>query len=92
MVVGFVAGIPKLPANLVLLVNRTLVGVDWGAWVGKNQAAHAQMVAEVLKQIGEGRLHPVEPVSYPMSKAADALRDMQNRKIAGKVILVPDFA
>ncbi len=91
MVVGFVAGIPKLPANLVLLVNRTLVGVDWGAWVGKNQAAHAEMVAAVLRQIGEGRLHPVEPVSYPMSKAAEALRDMQNRKIAGKVILVPYF-
>ena len=49
------------------------------------------MVAEVMKQIGEGKLHPVEPVSYPMSRAADALRDMQNRKIAGKVILVPDF-
>lgn len=92
MVVGFVAGIPKLPANLVLLTNRTLIGIDWGAWVGKNLAAHSAMVVEVLKNIGEGKLHPVEPVSYPMSQAAQALRDMQNRKIAGKVILVPDFA
>lgn len=91
MVVGFVAGIPKLPANLVLLTNRTLIGVDWGAWVGKNLAAHAEMIATVMKNIGAGKLHPVEPVSYPMSRAADALRDMQNRKIAGKVALVPDF-
>jgi NADPH2:quinone reductase len=83
MVVGFVAGIPKLPANLVLLLNRTVIGVDWGA--------HADMVVEVLKEMGEGRLHPVEPVSYPMSQAVQALRDMQNRKVAGKVILVPDF-
>ena len=91
MVVGFVAGIPKLPANLILLMNRTVIGVDWGAWVAKNHAAHSAMIAEVLKEIGEGRLHPVEPVSYPMSQAVQALQDMQNRKIAGKVILVPDF-
>ncbi len=92
MVVGFVAGIPKLPANLVLLTNRTLIGVDWGAWVVKNQAAHGKMIVDVLNEIGKGTLHPVEPVSYPMSQAAQALRDMQNRKIAGKVALVPDFS
>lgn len=92
MVVGFVAGIPKLPANLILLMNRTVIGVDWGAWVAKNHVAHSAMIVEVLKEIGEGRLRPVEPVSYPMSQAVQALQDMQNRKIAGKVILVPDFA
>lgn len=92
MVVGFVAGIPKLPANLVLLTNRTLIGVDWGAWVMKNPAAHGKMIADVLAEIGKGNLRPVEPVSYPMSQAAQALRDMQNRKIAGKVALVPDFS
>lgn len=92
MVVGFVAGIPKLPANLVLLTNRTLIGVDWGAWVIKNQAAHGKMITDVLAEIGKGNLRPVEPVSYPMSQAAQALRDMQNRKIAGKVALVPDFS
>lgn len=92
MVVGFVAGIPRLPANLVLLTNRTLIGVDWGAWVIKNQAAHGKMITDVLAEIGKGNLRPVEPVSYPMSQAAQALRDMQNRKIAGKVALVPDFS
>lgn len=92
MVVGFVAGIPRLPANFVLLLNRTVVGVDWGAWVGKNQAENVQMIMEVMERIQKGQLHPVEPVTYPMSRAVDALRDMQNRKVAGKVALVPDFA
>ena len=36
LVIGFAGGIPKLPANLVLLNNRTLIGVDWGAWTGKD--------------------------------------------------------
>ena len=92
MVVGFVAGIPRLPANFVLLLNRTVVGVDWGAWVGRNQAENQKMLIEVMGRIVDGSLRPVEPVVYPMSRAVDAMRDLQNRKVAGKVALVPDFA
>jgi NADPH2:quinone reductase len=91
MVVGFVAGIPQLPANHVLLTNRTVVGVDWGAWMLRNPADNAKMLVEVMGEMAKGKLHPVEPVTYPMSQAAQALKDMQNRKIAGKVALVPDF-
>jgi len=92
MVVGFVAGIPRLPANFVLLLNRTVVGVDWGAWVGRNQGENQKMLVEVMGRIIDGSLRPVEPVAYPMSRAVEAMRDLQNRKVAGKVALVPDFA
>lgn len=92
MVVGFVAGIPRLPANFVLLLNRTVVGVDWGAWVGRNPAENQKMLVEVMGRIVDGSLRPVEPVAYPMSRAVEAMRDLQNRKVAGKVALVPDFA
>ena len=91
MVVGFVAGIPQLPANHILLTNRTVVGVDWGAWMMRNQADNAAMLVQVMGELAAGRLHPVEPQAYPMSRAVDALRDMQNRRVAGKVALVPDF-
>lgn len=91
LVVGFVAGIPRLPANHILLTNRTVVGVDWGAWMLRNQEANAKMLVEVLAEIGAGRLHPIEPTSHPMSRAATVLHDMQNRKVAGKVALVPEF-
>jgi len=91
MVVGFVGGIPRLPANFVLLLNRTVTGIDWGAWVGRNQAENQKMLVEVMGRIVDGALRPVEPVVYPMSRAVDAMRDLQNRKVAGKVALVPDF-
>lgn len=91
MVVGFVAGIPRLPANFVLLLNRTVVGVDWGAWVGRNQGENQKMLVEVMGRIVDGSLRPVEPVAYPMSRAVEAMRDLQNRRVAGKVALVPDF-
>jgi NADPH2:quinone reductase len=90
LVIGFVAGIPRLPANQVLLRNRRITGVDWGAWVGRNQAANRDLLAEVVERIAAGDLDPVEPVTYPLSEAAGALRDLADRRIAGKVALVPD--
>ena len=90
LVIGFVAGIPKLPANQVLLRNRRITGVDWGAWVGRNGDANRALLAEVVERIAAGDLAPVEPVAYPLRDAARALRDLADRKVAGKVALVPD--
>ncbi len=89
LVIGFVAGIPKLPANQVLLRNRRITGVDWGAWVGRNGDANRALLAEVVERIASGDLAPVEPVAYPLHDAARALRDLADRKVAGKVALVP---
>jgi len=90
VVIGFAAGaIPSLPANQVLLNNRTVVGVDWGAWTGRDPAGNAAVIAEVLAMAAGGRLHPVEPASYPLDRVADALTDLQGRRVTGKVVLVP---
>jgi NADPH2:quinone reductase len=90
IVIGFASGeIPKLPANQVLLRNRRVTGVDWGAWVGRNPAENQALVLQVLARIAAGELHPVEPVSYPFDQAAQALADQQQRRVVGKAVLVP---
>ena len=89
LVIGFVAGIPMLPANQVLLRNRRITGVDWGAWAMKNPDLNNANLARVLELIDNGKLSPVEPVTYPLRNAAQALTDIQARKIAGKVALIP---
>ncbi len=90
IVIGFASGdIPKLPANQVLLRNRRVTGVDWGAWVGRNQVANHEMMLAVLGEIANGTLSPVEPVTYPLEQAAQALQDQLDRKITGKAALVP---
>jgi NADPH2:quinone reductase len=89
LVIGFVAGIPMLPANQILLRNRRVVGVEWGGWAGRHPVENEALVAEVLGLIGEGRLHPVEPTTYPLDHAGRALADLAQRKVAGKVALVP---
>lgn len=90
LVVGFAAGdIPRLPANQVLLRNRSLVGVDWGAWAMGNPIDGAALMAELLDMVGGGRLTPAEPVEYPLEEAGQVLADLHERRLVGKAVLVP---
>lgn len=90
LIVGFAAGeIPALKANLVLLQNRSVVGVDWGAWSFQNPHENAALIGEVLALAACGTIQPVEPTSYPLAGAGEALQALIDRKVAGKVVLVP---
>jgi NADPH2:quinone reductase len=89
LVIGFVAGIQRLPANQILLRNRRVIGVDWGGWAGRYPGRNDEFVVEVLEHVAAGRLHPVEPVAYPLADASRVLTDLAERRVAGKAILVP---
>jgi NADPH2:quinone reductase len=89
IVIGFVAGIPRFPANQILLRNRRVTGVDWGGWAGRNPDRNHELMTEVLALIAAGELHPVEPTAYPLDAAARALTDLAERRVAGKAVLVP---
>lgn len=90
LVVGFAGGsIPGLPANHVLLQNRTVVGIDWGAWSRGDVAGNRVLVTEVLEGIAAGRFRPVEPQAFPLDRAAEALRQLAERQVAGKLVLIP---
>lgn len=90
VVIGFASGtIPTLPANQVLLRNRSVIGVDWGAWTMIDPAGQAALLDEALAMVADGRLHPAEPTAYPFDAVADALGDLLGRRVTGKVVLVP---
>ena len=90
LVVGFASGdIPQLPANQILLRNRQVIGVDWGAWAMSDPDANATLLGEVIAAVEDGSLTPIEPISYPMADAGRALRDLLDRRLTGKACLVP---
>lgn len=90
LVIGFAGGdIPHLPANQVLLNNRTVVGVDWGAWTGRDPEGNREVLAELMALAGSGALSPVEPDERPLDDVIDVLTALQGRQVAGKVVLVP---
>ncbi len=90
VVIGFAAGsIAQLPANQVLLKNRTVVGVDWGAWAMQHAAGQALVLDEVLDAVRLGDLHPVAPAQRPLAEAGAVLRDLLDRHLQGKTVLIP---
>lgn len=90
VVIGFAAGdIPYLPANQILLRNRTVVGVDWGAWAMAHPASQAVLLDEVLDGARLGTLHPIAPAQRPLDEAGAVLRDLLSRRLKGKTVLVP---
>jgi len=89
-VIGFAAGvIPSIPLNQVLLNNRTLVGVDWGAWAMSDPTANRRLLDDVIAAVENGTLHPVAPTERPFDDAPQVMSELLDRRIVGKVVLVP---
>jgi NADPH2:quinone reductase len=90
LVVGFPAGIPKLPLNLTLLKSCQIVGVFWGAFTMRDPKRHASHVAELLRWYTEGKVKPRVTARFPLEKAADALKLVETRQVQGKAVLTID--
>jgi NADPH2:quinone reductase len=89
LVVGFAAGaIPSLPLNLTLLKGASVVGVFWGDFARREPHANAQMMAELTRWYGEGKVKPVIDRTMPMSELKTAYAYMDSRRIKGKLVLV----
>jgi NADPH2:quinone reductase len=88
LVVGFAAGeIPKLPLNLALLKGAAVVGVFWGDFARREPQRFAQSVRQLAKWFQEGKLRPHVSQTFPLHKAAEALKLMAARQVKGKVVL-----
>ena len=87
LVVGFPAGIPKIPLNLTLLKSCQIVGVFWGAFTMRDPVKNAEYVRELFEFYAGGKIRPRITASFPLEKAADALTMMMDRKVLGKVVL-----
>lgn len=87
LVVGFPAGIPKLPLNLTLLKGVQVVGVFWGASVARNPKGHAANVAQLFGMYAKGEIKPRISARFPLERAGEALTLMQDRKVMGKVVI-----
>ena len=87
LVVGFPAGIPKIPLNLTLLKSCQIVGVFWGAFTMRDPAKNEEYIAELFEFYKEGKIRPRITANYPLEDAGKALTLLQSRKATGKIVL-----
>ncbi len=90
LVVGFASGtIPEVALNRLLLKGASAVGVFWGAFVAREPKLNLQNFQQLFAWVVSGELKPLISKTYALKDAGQALRDMLDRKVTGKVVLVP---
>ena len=86
LVIGFVAGIPELATNHVLLKNYSVVGVHWGASLARDPASLGRQMEALFALADEGAVDPLLHPPYAFSDAPRALQDIADRRVVGKVV------
>lgn len=87
LVVGFPAGIAKLPLNLTLLKSCDVCGVFWGAFAAREPERNRANIAELFELYAAGKIKPVISGSYPLEKGGDAIAMLGNREAVGKLVV-----
>lgn len=90
LVIGFASGqIPEFPANIALLKEAQIIGVWWGTWSYKNPELAIRNLQELSVLLDEGRLKPRVTERYALEDFERAFDDIAQRRVMGKVVLVP---
>ena len=87
LVVGFPAGIPKLPLNLTLLKSCDVCGVFWGAFAARDPQANASHVDTLFRLWREGRIAPRVTETFAFERGGDAIAKMAARGAIGKLVV-----
>ncbi len=85
LVVGFPAGIPKLPLNLTLLKSCDVCGVFWGAFAARDPKANQAHVEHLFRLWEEGKIAPRVTESFAFEDGGKAIAKMAARAVIGKV-------
>jgi len=87
LVIGFVAGIPEVATNHALLKSYSIVGVHWGASLGRFPDSLGEQMTTLLDLATTGAIDPPLYPPYSFEQAATALQDLADRKTYGKVVV-----
>lgn len=87
LVVGFPAGIPRLPLNLTLLKSCDVRGVFWGSFAARSPERNRAHVAQLFQWWEAGKIRPRVDRSWPLANGGEAISWLADRKAIGKVVV-----
>ena len=91
VVIGFAAGrIPSVQANYLLVKNIEVSGLQVSDYRKRTPELMAQCMHEIFALFEAGKLKPAPTVTRPLDDFAQALQDVVDRRVAGRVVLVPN--
>ena len=88
MPIGFASGdVPQLKANHLLVKNVDVLGFWWGAYFEKAPEAMAESLMRLFDLAADGKIKPLVSDVFPLDRAIDGLRLIEDRKATGKVVI-----
>lgn len=90
LVVGFPAGIPRIPLNLALLKGCQIVGVFWGSFTERDPVDNASNNAELVAFYAAGKIRPHVSLRFPLAAGGRAIRELSERRALGKIVVTLD--
>jgi NADPH:quinone reductase len=87
LVVGFPAGIARLPLNLTLLKSCDVCGVFWGAFAARTPAKNHANIAELFDLYAAGKIRPRISETFELADAAQAIARLGERAAVGKLVV-----
>jgi NADPH2:quinone reductase len=88
VVIGFASGrIPSLKMNYVLVKNIEISGMQISDYRKRRPADMQAAFADIYAMHAAGKLKPLPTKAYPLERFADALRDIRDRQVRGRIVL-----
>jgi NADPH2:quinone reductase len=90
LLIGFVGGVPKIPANRLLVKHRAALGSSLRYFRFHAPDKLRQSMEALIAWYAEGKLKPHVSHRLPLEKGVEAIRLLTERKALGKVVLLLD--
>jgi NADPH:quinone reductase len=92
LVIGFVAGVPSIPANRLLAKNRSALGsaLRYFRWYAPDKLRHS--MEELVEWYAAGNVKPCVTHRLPLERSVEAIRLLTDRKAHGKVVVMPELS
>ncbi len=91
LLIGFVGGVPNIPANRLLVKHRSALGSSLRYFRWHEPDKLRRSVEELLQWYGAGQLQPCVTHRLPLERSVDAIRLLTDRKAHGKIVVMPEL-
>ncbi len=87
--VGFVVGVPNIPANRLLVKNRSALGsaLRYFRWYAPDKLQIS--VTALLEWYTHGQLRPLVTFQLPLERGVEAIELLTKRRAHGRVLVLP---
>ncbi|MGE0862049.1 MAG: NADPH:quinone oxidoreductase family protein [Gammaproteobacteria bacterium] len=89
VLVGFVGGIPQIPANRLLVKNRSACGSSLRFFRWNQHDKITESCATLLRWYAEGKLKPMITREFLLDEAVSALKLLTGRQAMGRILVRP---